>query len=38
MNEVACKAIKIVDKLILIGLDNGEVKVADKNSLSIFTQ
>lgn len=38
MNEVACKAIKIVEKLIMIGLDNGEVKIADKNTLGIFTQ
>ena len=38
MNEVACKAIKIVERLILIGLDNGEVKVADKLTLGIFTQ
>lgn len=39
MNEVACKAIKLLadGKLIIMGLDNGEVKVADKNSLGVFT-
>jgi hypothetical protein len=40
MNEVACKAIKLLadGKLLLIGLDSGEVKVADKLSLSVYTQ
>lgn len=40
MNEVACKAIKLLadKKLMLIGLDSGEIKVADRHKMSIFTQ
>jgi len=40
MNEVACKAIKLLadGKLMLIGLDNGEIKVADRHKMAIYTQ
>ena len=39
LNEVACKGLKLLDdgKLMLLGLENGEVKVADRNSFSIYS-
>jgi hypothetical protein len=40
MNECACKGLMLLEdgRLMLIGLENGEVKVADRNTFGIYSQ